>query len=172
MLDLLTGLEDRVEGYADRAESFIMKYLNKFNNRMVRYLDPNDYLKTVMLVKDGAGYTRVKMSAKRPTVATTTAVKLMPTTFNADIISPCYKKFVAVTNVWKVGDPSKSAKTDDAECFNELKSANGQAEMMEITEGNKQVIEFTGKAGYVYEILYAALDFNGKNMNKKYYLQF
>lgn len=172
MLDLLAGLEDRVDGYADRAESFIMKYLNKFNNRMVRFLDPNDYLKTVLLVKDGAGYTRAKMSAKRPTKATTTAVKLMPTTFNADIISPCYKKFVAVTNVWKVGNPSKSAKTDDAECFNELKSANGQAEMMEITEGNKQVIEFTGKTGYVYEILYSALDFNGKNMNNKYYLQF
>ena len=172
MLDLLTGIEDRVEGYADRAENFIWKYLNKFNNRMVRYLDPNDYLKTVLFVKDGIGYTRVKMSVNRPTVASTTSVKFMPTTFNADIISPCYKKFVAVTNVWKVSDPSKNAKDGDSETFNVLKDANSQAEMMEITEGNKQVIEFTGKTGYKYEILYSALDFNGKNMNKKYYIQF
>lgn len=172
MLDLLDGLEDRLNGYADTVENAIMKYLNMFNKRMVRYLDPNDYLKTVLFVKDGIGYTRVSMSVKRPTASTSTTVKLMPTTFNADMISPSYKKFVAVTNVWKADDPSKSAKNDDADCFNELKSANGQAEMMEVTEGNKQVIEFTGKAGYKYEILYGALDFNGKGMYKKYYIQF
>lgn len=172
MLDLLAGLEDRVEGYADRAENFILKYLNKFNNRMVRYLDPNDYLKTVLLVKDGNAYTRVSMSPNMPTKSSNTTVKFLPTTFNADIISPCYKKFVAVTNVWKVSDPSKNAKAEDAETFAVLKDANSQDEVMEVTEGNKQVINFTGKAGYKYEILYSALDFNGKNMNKKYYIQF
>ena len=172
MLDLINGLEDRVEGYADRAEDFIMKYVNMFNKRMVRYLDPNDYLKTVLFIKDGNAYTRVRMSAKRPTIAQNSTIKIMPTTFNADILSPCYKKFVAVTNVWNVADESKNAKKGDAACLSELKSANGQAEMMEVTEGNKQVIEFTGKAGYKYEIMYSALDFNGKNMTKKYYIQF
>ena len=172
MIDLLNGLEDRLNGYADTVENAIMKYLNMFNNRMVRYLDPNDYLKTVLFVKDGNAYTRVRMSSKRPTIAQSSTIKIMPTTFNADIISPCYKKFVAVTNVWKADDRSKSAKKDDAECLAELKSANSQAEMMEVTEGNKQVIEFTGKAGYVYQIMYSALDFTGKNMTKKYYIQF
>ena len=53
-----------------------------------------------------------------------------------------------------------------------VKTANAQSGIMEVFEGNRVVVPFTGQTGYKYEILYSALDFEGNTSNKKYYIQF
>ena len=179
-LDVINDVLDRFENfdyyadkYAGQVKDFIWKYIDDINSRFQRYMDPNKYLATVMFVECGDHvYTRLTGSYKRPYKMTSTSVKFLPTTFNAEIISPAYKKFVAVTNVWNSADLSVNAKNGDADCLAELKSANGQEKMMEVIEGNKLVVPFTGKVGYKYEILYSALDFEGKVMNRKYYIRF
>ncbi len=173
ILDRFENFEDYANRYAGEVKDYIWKYVDDINSRFQRYMDPNKYLATVMFIECGDHvYTRLSRSAKHPSKLTSTSVKFLPTTFNAEIISPAFKKFVAVTNVWNSADLTVSAKSGDATCLEELKSANGQEKMMEVIEGNKLVIPFTGKAGYKYEILYSALDFEGKVMNRKYYVQF
>lgn len=173
VLDRFENFEDYAERYTGEVKDFIWKYVDKINSRFQRYMDPNKYLATVMFLECGDHvYTRLSGSSKHPTKLTSTSVKFLPTTFNAEIISPAFKKFVAVTNVWNSADITVNAKNGDTDCLNELISANGQEKMMEVIEGNKLVVPFTGKAGYKYEILYSALDFEGKVMNRKYYIQF
>jgi hypothetical protein len=179
-LDVINDILDKFENYDYYAEKYsgelkdyIWKYIDDINSRFQRYMDPNRYLATTMFIECGDHiYTKLSRSSVRPTKVKSTSVKFLPTTFNAEIISPAFKKFVAVTNVWKSSDLSVSAKSDDAACFAELQSANSQDKMMEVIEGNKLVIPFTGKAGFRYEILYSALDFEGKVMNRKFYIQF
>lgn len=171
LIATFNNIDAKIDSYADRAENVLIKYLEKFNNRMVRYLDPNDYLKTTMLVGIGNAYSRVSQAKSNPTVASETSVKFLPTTFNAEIISPAYKKFVAITNVWNANDLTKDA-NNDASCLAALKTANAQDEIMEVIEGNRRVVKFNGEQGYVYEILYSALDFEGNVSNKKYYIKF
>ena len=171
LIATLNNIDVKIDNYADRAENAIIKYLEKFNNRMVRYLDPNDYLRTTLLVNVGNAYSRVSQAKSSATYSSSTDIKFLPTTFNAEIISPAYKKFVAITNVFKADDLTTDATTDGS-CQSALQAANAQSEIMEVIEGNRKVIKFTGQTGFVYEVLYSAIDFEGNVSNKKYYIRF
>ena len=94
-------------------------------------------------------------------------IRLIPTTFTAEIVAPAFKKYVAVTNVMKAG---KSAVNGDADCKAVLDEANGVKFMNEVVDGRTLNVPFKGKAGYTYEITYQALDFHGYTSTQKFYV--
>ncbi|MBO4810518.1 MAG: hypothetical protein J5552_03010 [Prevotella sp.] len=154
---------------ADKAKTNISEYFDKIYNRYKKYLNPNKYVQPMMLIKSEDGYRRLSRSAKVPAEIKGTSMLLFPTTYTAEIVSPAYKKFLAVTNVSKDG---VSAKEGDPTCKAILDQANAQPNLKEVIDGGfTSFIEFQGKAGYTYEMLYSAVDYAGMVFTLKYYFK-
>ena len=113
--------------------------------------------------------TRDAFLDKVPSKMNKTNFLIVPTTYTAELLSPAYKKFVAVTNVFKDG---VSAQDGDADCKSVLDKANAQSRINEVIEGGfDEFIRFEGQNGYVYEFLYTAVDYSGKVFANKYYVK-
>jgi phage shock protein A len=154
---------------ADKAKENISEYFDKIYNRYKRYLNPNKYVQPMMLIKSQDGYRRLSRSAKVPAQIKGTSMLLFPTTYTAEIVSPAYKKFLAVTNVSKDG---ASAKEGDATCKAILDQANAQPNLKQVIDGGfTSFIPFEAKAGYTYEMLYTAVDYAGMVFTLKYYFE-
>lgn len=145
----------------------VARVINAINKRFAKYMNPNQYMQPVLLVENG-GYARLSTISNLPTRVTGTKVALAPTTYNLEVLSPAYKKFVAVTNVRK---GAASAQDGDASCKTVLDKANAQNRIAEVIDGGfDDFLEFNVEPGYTYEILYTAVDYAGKNVAKKFYL--
>ena len=125
----------------------------------------NDALQPVLLAK-GKEYFRVSKFEKRPSNAKgSNEISLVATTYNVELLSPAYKKFIVCTGAWK------SDGTFDAA---EAKAANkaGGENFGKVIDGSELTATFKGKAGYKYRIVYQALDYHGKIASNRYYVQF
>lgn len=175
--------------YLDLVNSYIQK-INS-NNIVHRVYDifenPNDYLQPCLVYESQTGVCyQVSNSKYVPSPFLLDgegeqAVRLIPTTFNAEFFAPAYKKFVAVTNVF-TSDYSHSAQdyvinnSGDEEgklCAEALELANGQEHFNSVYEGRTDVAFVTDSkyAGLVYEIAYSALDYSGRVAGRKYYVK-
>ena len=158
-------------GYVDKLNKVIGK-INGAINRVNRFLDnPNKFLQTV-LIYEGVDRNFHIMSTDKnfPTVFNGNgAIMLYPTSFNAEIAAPAFKKFVAVTNVYKGGT---SAQDGDAACIAALNAANSNSgDFKKILQGGRYGVAFVpATGGYTYEIFYSALDYCGRISQRKYYV--
>ena len=144
------------------------EYFDKINKRLWRFLTPNKLLHPTMLWKSNGRYGLMSHSGKVPSVVHNTSFLLAPTTYTGEVLSPAYKKFVAVTNVYMAGT---SAQEGDAVCKNILDKANKQDRINEVIEGGfDSFIEFKAEKGCVYEFLYMAVDYAGKVFANKFYV--
>ena len=168
--DLIADLNDiTLSSIENTIKEQVDKVIDDINKRFARFMNPNKYMQPVMLVKAQGGYARLSRAHNYPANVTSTNLLLVPTTYNAEMISPAYKKLVAVTNVMKDG---VSAKGGDAECKAELDRANAQDRMKQVIDGGfSHFIEFEGKVGYTYEILYSAVDYSGLVSTRKFYVR-
>lgn len=168
--ELQNEVNNKLGNYVDKANKLIDK-INAFTNRLNNILaNPNHYLQVTMLYEgaDGALH-QLSNNAGVPsvfTVAGGNAIRLLPTSYTAEVVAPAFKKYVAVTNVMKDG---KTA-ANDADCKSALDAANGVKYMNEVLDGRSLNVPFTGKAGYTYEITYQALDFHGYTSTQKFYV--
>jgi hypothetical protein len=103
-----------------------------------------------------------------PTVIKETTVEFILTSYTVEIVTPAFKKHIAVTNVYKDG---KSAQGGDADCKAALDEVNGQDKMNTVLDGDKCSVTATFKPGYVYEVAYSALDYSGKISMRKCYVR-
>lgn len=142
-------------------------FINELNSHFVRFTEPNRFFQPAVVVKNQKGMVHLSRLANYPTKVEGTTVAIIPTNFNAEMLSPAFKKFIAVTDVKKAG---KSAKGGDADCKSVLEEANKTAGFMEVIDGGFNPISFTGKAGYSYEFIYSAVDFSGKIATRKFYM--
>jgi hypothetical protein len=92
---------------------------------------------------------------------------LIPTSHTLEILAPAYKKLVGVTNVFK---GAANAQAGDKACKEALTKVNDQAGVAEILAGDTYVVSATFEAGYVYEVVYTAVDFFGMVDTKKFYV--
>ena len=175
--DLIEDLNDffaqfntiSVDSIAAKVRKSLTSFFDELNNRYGHYFNPNKLMQPVLLIKANNNYARLSAMANYPAHVDKTTLALLPTTYNAEIIAPAYKKFLAVTNVSKDG---LSAKGGDAACKSILDEANEQENFMKVIEsGFNDFIEFNAKAGYTYEILYSAVDYDGKVAAKKFYVK-
>lgn len=177
---LNTNIQKVVDDAAGQVMNKLGSAVDKVNNviskvngliaRVNRLLtNPNRLLQTI-LVYEGKDRQFHIMSTRKsiPTVFTGTgAIMLHPTSCNAEIAAPAYKKFIAVTNVFK---GNTSAQDGDAACLAALNAANGQDNFNEVIEGGRISVAFVPTPGFTYEIFYAGLDYSGMISQRKYYV--
>ena len=161
-------LQAEANSYADRFQTKLTDYLNKFNNKFCNIINStNKALRPVLLVNTNKGFHKISQAENNPTVITGTELELIPTSYTMEYIAPAYKKLVGVTNVYKDG---ASAQTGNPACMAALNKVNAQNGIAEILAGNTYQVTATLETGFVYEIVYTAVDFYGKVDAKKFYV--
>jgi polyhydroxyalkanoate synthesis regulator phasin len=180
--NILTPLEAQVEDNIGEiiddiktqvGSSAMVSRVNSLINRINGIIDNADNLFDITLLYYGKDkqYHPASANAGVPSpfngVATYT---LYPTSFNAELLAPAYKKFIAVTDV--INNVSRvSAKGGDEGCKAILQDTNSSADFNTVLEGNVASVEFKPTtAGYTYEILYSAIDYQGWISTRRFYV--
>jgi len=168
--DMVSGIEN------NKVFDAYNKYVGKVNTLIdkVNSLldDPNSKLQPVLVASIDGNYQFVSTSPVATPVKLTqgNALPLYMTSYTAELLAPAYKKYIAVTNAYK---NSQSAQNGDTSCIKAVQEANSStysANFNKVLDGNTLYAGFGAPAGYVYEITYAAVDYYGNTVAKKYYV--
>ncbi|MCR4583723.1 MAG: collagen-like protein [Prevotella sp.] len=117
----------------------INKFLDTFNKYIEKVIENvNPALQPTLLVIENNRINHAKGYVAAG------AVKLVPTTWSAELFAPCFKKMITVT-------------CDGAEVLN-----------TGVLDGSVNEVEFTPASGKTYKITYEAVDFFGNNVTKEY----
>lgn len=182
--DMITDIQDevnnRVGDYLNKFDSFIDKY-NKLAakvNDIIKY--PNAYLQLTMIYNTGSGYHHVSTNPAHPTTfrhAGGDGMMLYPTTHNAEILTPAYRKFIACTNVWKGTNAkgSVNAQSGNADCLAKANALNHGAGMNQVFKGSQRRFALPASkselaSGYTYELTYVGVDYHGVTSTAKFYI--
>ena len=170
MLGTIQNLDTKINGQiADMKNSIkneIIGYIDRFEKKILSYASyVNQALQPVLLYKSVDGLNRVSTIEKGASQMTGT-VALVPTNFNAELLSPAFKKYVVCTGAWDANGnfDAAAAKAANADSANE--------NFAKVIDGQERLVTFTGKAGYKYRIVYQALDYHGMIASGRYYVQF
>lgn len=164
----INSYEDKITGTVDDIVTRAKSYIDKINSVIVNLVNStNERFQPFMVASTDKGMKFLSGSKNYPT-RLTKDIKFFATSQTMELIVPMARKHVAVTNVFK-GDAS--AQDGNSDCKSKLTAANSGEKMNVVLDGNERVIELKGLAsGYVYEIAYSALDFQGKIATRKYYV--
>lgn len=167
LIDKVNDYEDRIDSNIDSYAEKIKNYIEKINTQITSLINSaNSRLQPVLIASTGKGIKRLSGAKNYPTVLSAD-VTLYPTSWTMELITPFARKHVAVTNVFK---GSESAKGGNAACKAALNAVN-KGEMNKVIDGSSLRITASGlQPGFVYEIAYSALDFQGKIATRKYYV--
>ena len=165
MLDQLGAINDLEQSITD-AKDGIKNELNKFleilNNKLCGVINSvHDRLQPNMLLKTEDGFAMLSQVKNMPTELDAANCVLVPTTYTGELLVPAFKKYVAVVNV-------KDAEGNDVTSA-EIANVN-TGKLNTVLAGSTTDVEFAGKSGYTYEIVYSALDYSGKYSNVRYYV--
>lgn len=155
MMGTVNDLVDKVQDGFDKINNGVIARLNQVIEKVNKVTEnPNNLLQPVMIYRDAANGTgRLSESSIAPTRlklggASNGSIAMYPTSYTAELLAPAYKKYVQVTPL-DGGTASFSKRMFDA--------------------GHESTI-LTATAGK-YEIVYSAIDFYGKIVAKKYYIE-
>ncbi len=164
----INSYENNITGTVDDIVTRAKSYIDKINSVIVNLVNStNERFQPFMVASTNKGMKFLSGSKNYPT-RLTKDIKFFATSQTMELIVPMARKHVAVTNVFK-GDAS--AQDGNSDCKSKLTAANSGEKMNVVLDGNERVIELNGLAsGYVYEIAYSALDFQGKIATRKYYV--
>ena len=152
----------------DKIQTKLVSFLNKFNNKFCSLINStNKVLRPVLFVSTEGGFHKLSQAKNYPSVITGKTLDFVATSYTMDYIAPAYKKLVGVTNVFK---DSADAQAGDPECKAALKKVNEQGSVAKVLDGDVFKVQATLEAGYVYEVVYTAVDFYGKVDAKKFYV--
>ena len=161
----ISDIENAIYDYLYKGQDLALKFIN----------NANKLLQPVMLVKTSDSFLIPSTSVSAPTkfnaAGAAAGISLYPTSYTAEILAPAYMKLVGVTNVYKNG---KSAQGGDADCEAELKDVNSASEGFASAKYGFELKDaklMGAKAGYTYEVVYTAVDYSGKVVVKKYYIE-
>lgn len=168
MIDQINDIQNQIDDTKENIANQINNYIDQINKRLCNIVNSvNDRLQPLAIAHDGRNFYTLSGVKKYPTKLSSNTLSIVPTTYTAEMIAPAFKKHLAVTNVFK-GD--ENAQGGNSDCINALKNANSKGDMNKVVAGTVRNIEFTGESGYVYEIAYSALDYNGRAVTKKFYV--
>ena len=155
----------------DKIQTKLISFLNKFNNKFCSLINStNKVLRPVLFVSTEGGFHKLSQAKNSPSVITGKTLDFVATSYTMDYIAPAYKKLVGVTNVFNPKDYARNAQAGDAECVDALKKVNEQGSVAKVLDGDVFKVQATLEAGYVYEVVYTAVDFYGKVDAKKFYV--
>ncbi len=171
---LLADIENKVNGALNSSTlNRLVGRLDGIINRLNGIMDNlNYYLQPVLLYNNHGDYGMVSSSKAMPSVVVLAnggnAITLKPTTYTYETVVPTFKKYVAVTKVWKNGDKNENNVIDVYDEANNLTGSN--LGMNKVFNGNDRQIILKLQKGYTYEIMYQALDYSGYVSGRKYYI--
>lgn len=120
---------------------------------------------------DGRGFKFMSDTVFNPTIMRKDNLKLYLTTKTMELIVPVARKHIAVTNVFS-DDISTSAQDGDAECLAKLHIANANDMFNTVLDGMVREVEVNNlEPGYIYELAYSILDFDGNISTRKFYIE-
>ena len=152
------------------SNKFVSK-VNSLASKLNKVLDnANELLEVALLYDKNDAFHPMSETKSIPSVIEgATSIELCPTSLTADILAPAYKRFVAVTNVI---DPAngKNAQDDGGAYLTALTNAHGNStNMCDVIDANAS-ITFKPAAGYIYEIAYSAIDYQGYISTRRFYV--
>ena len=177
---MLDSIEDQMNSEVNRLFKSVKtqigsnKFVNKVNNlasKINKVLDnANELLEVALLYDKNDAFHPMSETKSIPSIIEgATSIELCPTSLTADILVPALRRFVAVTNVI---DPAtgKNAQDDGGVYLTALTNANGNStNMCAVIEPNASVT-FKPAAGYIYEIAYSAIDYQGYISTRRFYV--
>ena len=169
-LEKINNYEGKINNQIDNVvDNYLMKYLDKINTTVVDFVNSfNRRVQPFMVASTSKGFKRVSTAKEYPTLLTSD-VTIYPTTKTMELIVPLARKHVAVTNAFSE-DLSKSVQAGTLS--KSLLTAVNTGDLNKVFDGNKRKLEVSGfQKGYVYEIAYSALDFDGNISVTKYYIK-
>jgi hypothetical protein len=175
MGELLNDVKEfnKMDQYVDDAKENLIKeinsYITRFENKVLKYINnANKALQPTMLARQNNGKMGLlSQSVDFPTKVSGT-LNLHPTSYTLELFAPAYKKFIAVANVYYTNGnevPENAAK------YLAAKVNKPENNMLKVIDGD-ETVTMTGDAGYIYEIVYSAIDYDGKIVVKRFYVQF
>lgn len=168
VLQTAKDLQASANNFADKLQVKLVEFLNIFNDKFCNAINStNKILRPVLFVETTNGFHKLSQAKNNPTVITGTTLSLVPTSYSLEYIAPSYKKLVGVTNVFK---GSANAQAGDAACLAALEKVNAQTGVAEVLAGDTYNVNATFETGYVYEVVYTAVDFFGMVDAKKFYV--
>lgn len=166
-LNKIQDIEVSIDNIKGDLKAEISKYLDKFNSKFCNLINStNKALRPVMLIKTTDDFAKVSQAKNKPTRVNGTDFTLVATSYTAELMAPSFKKLVGVTNVIKDG---KSAQDGDADCKAALDAANA-GDLATVVDGSQIKFNASLQKGYVYEIVYTAVDYHGLVDAKKFYV--
>ena len=158
-------ITDKIENIVNR----IINIQNKIFGKVESVLkNPNRFLQPALFAsKDNSFFYPSRIYSAPTKVKQGTKLMFYPSSLNAEIVAPAFKKYVAVCGAWEAGniDNTTSAKKFNTGAMNTVFDGN---------EYNLQKpFEYTLNApvGTVIEIIYECLGYDGKVAGKKYYIE-
>lgn len=157
-IDALNSIIEEMRGgyevdLSDTKANLITKadnYLNRLNTRFVYWFNRvvGASLQPCMLYDGADGYAHRLISGVGGVRVKGTSINLVPTTYTYELLAPAYKKFITVTN-------------------HKMSGTN----LNKVINGDVRNVTITGlKSGETYNILYEAVDYNGKVAARQYKL--
>ena len=175
--NIINDAANKAQPWFDRLNKLVDLY-NKVADRINNVLeDPNHYLQVAMFYQGGrAGINVVSNVKEDPTVfaAGKGYVGLYASSYTAELVAPAFKKFVAVSNVYKKTADGKVVVADNAKA--EMDRINGSKNkdnnLNKVMSGNTIRYWLTEELtkGLIYEIVYQGLDYHGVTSTQKFYI--
>lgn len=175
LLDDVNKLIGEIKGLnfssiSDKLSTKLTDFIQELNSHFSRFEHPNRFFKPILVVTGDKGMVRLSTSAITPTKAKGALTYIIPTNYNAETVSPAFKKFMAVTDVIN-NETGASAKGKNGQCKSILDEMNKAKGFNEVIDGGFQPFPFAPKSGYTYEIIYSAVDYSAKIVTKKFYIK-
>ena len=158
--DLNATIQNAFNDVKSEVNGLITKAYNKLNSIFSK--TPNKALQPVLIGKSGDKIGLLSKSKKKPTKVNGSSLTLIPTSYTLELVAPAYKKYIVVSDVFKADGSLAEASIG--------KAANGE-NMAKVIDSEK-TCTINGQSGYIYEISYNAVDYHGKIVNKRFYVQF
>jgi hypothetical protein len=149
--DMIDGLMKYVDKYYNKANSIIQLY-TLFDINLVAH-------------QTGSGFKFVNEDIDHATKVDG-SVRLYPTSNTVELFAPAYKKYLAISNVYKADKTALS----ESEAISKAQAAAGD-NFNKVIDGDTYVV-LNGEKGYIYEVSYAAVDYHGLKTRRKFYVEF
>jgi hypothetical protein len=158
--DLNATIQNAFDDVKSEVNGLITKAYNKMNSIFSKA--PNKALQPVLIGKSGNKISLLSRSKSNPTKVSGSSLTLIPTSYTLELVAPAYKKYIVVSDVFNADGSEAAASLG--------KGANGE-NMAKVIDSEK-TCTINGQSGYIYEISYNAVDYHGKIVNKRFYVQF
>lgn len=146
--ELQNGYEVDLSSSKASMISKIDSYLDRLNDRFTYWFNRSvaASLQPCMLFEGADGQVHRLLSGVTGTTVKGSSIRLVPTTYTYELLAPAYKKFITVTNA-------------------NLSGTN----LGKVISGDTREVTITGlQSGKTYNILYEAVDYNGKVSARQY----